>query len=130
MRMKINWDAMGIGTSIACAIHCAFLPLFLNSLPLFGINLIDHLGFEIFMIVLAFVIGAYSLYHGYLKHHHSFLPLIIFCCGFAFLVLKQFFVQYETWLLIPAVIGIIAAHVMNYRSCRVHDHAHREDCDH
>jgi hypothetical protein len=130
MRLKINWDLMGIGTSLACAIHCALLPLFLNSLPIFGVNLIENLGFEIAMIALAFIIGAYSLYHGYLKHHHSLLPLVVFSSGFVFLVLKQFFIEYESWLLIPAVILIISAHIMNYRSCRVHNHAHREDCDH
>src|SRR5215210_8843187 len=71
---KINWDALGIVTSIACAIHCALLPLLLTSLPLFGINIINNLSFELFMILLAFCIGAYSLFHGWKKHHHSWLP--------------------------------------------------------
>jgi hypothetical protein len=44
--------------------------------------------------------------------------------------LKLFFAHYETWLLVPAVILIIAAHFTNYRACRVHNHAHSEDCDH
>jgi len=127
---KINWDALGISTSIACAIHCALLPLFLTSLPLFGINIIHNVFFEAGMILLAFCIGAYSLYHGYRRHHHSSLPLILFSCGMAFLIFKQFFHAYENWLLIPAVILIISAHVLNYRSCRVHDHAHSDDCNH
>ena len=130
MRFRINWDIMGVGTSLACAIHCALLPLFLNSLPLFGVNLIDHTGFEIAMIALAFAIGSYSLYHGWLKHHHSLLPLAIFSAGFTCLVLKQFFVEYHTWLLIPAITLIITAHILNFRYCRVHNHAHSDDCDH
>ncbi len=130
MKLKVNWDVLGIGTSLACAIHCALLPLFLNSLPLFGLNIIHNVFFEIVMIVLAFSIGSYSLYHGYKKHHHSFLPLAIFLSGFIFLVSKQFFVQYETWLLIPAVVLIVAAHLLNFKFCRVHNHAHRDDCDH
>ena len=65
MKFRINWDALGISASIACAIHCALLPLILSSLPLFGINIIHHLGFEIGMIALAFAIGSYSMYHGY-----------------------------------------------------------------
>src|SRR5690606_40050229 len=36
MGRKLNLDIVGIGASLACAIHCAILPLFLNSLPLFG----------------------------------------------------------------------------------------------
>ena len=42
MKLKINWDALGIGASLACAIHCALLPLFLSSLPLFGTNIINN----------------------------------------------------------------------------------------
>ena len=127
---RINWDTLGITTSLACAIHCALLPLFLTSLPLFGVNIIHNSFFEAGMILLAFCIGSYSLYHGYRKHHHSLIPLIIFATGIVLLVLKQFFIQYETWLLIPAVTFIILAHLLNYRSCRVHNHAHTDDCDH
>lgn len=130
MKFKINWDALGIGASLACAIHCALLPLFLSSLPLFGVNIIHNTGFEVGMIVLAFCIGSYSLYHGFKKHHHSWTPLLLFTIGFIFLVVKQFFIHYVTWLLIPAVFFIVTAHLINYRSCRVHDHAHADDCDH
>jgi hypothetical protein len=130
MNFKINWDALGIATSLACAIHCALLPLIFTSLPVFGVNVIENPGFEISMVVLAFAIGFYSLYHGYKKHHHTVLPIIIFTSGFIFLILKLFFIEYENWLLIPAVIGIITAHIINYRSCRVHNHAHSEDCRH
>ena len=130
MKLKINWDAMGIGASLACAIHCALLPLFLSSLPLFGINIIHHTGFEIGMILLALAVGTFSLWHGYRKHHHSFVPLSLFFTGFIFLVLKQFFIQYDNWLLIPAVLFIITAHYLNFRFCRVHNHAHTNDCNH
>jgi len=130
MKFNINWDALGIGASLACAIHCAVLPLLLSSLPLFGVNIIHNTGFEIGMILLALCIGSYSLYHGYKKHHHSFLPLSLFFTGIIFLVFKQFFIRYESWLLIPAVVLIITAHLLNYRSCRVHNHAHSDDCDH
>jgi MerC mercury resistance protein len=130
MKYKANWDAIGITTSLACAVHCALLPLFLTSMPLFGFNIINNTIFEAGMILLAFCIGSYSLYHGYRKHHHSPVPLALFSFGIILLVLKQFFIQYETWLLIPAVVFIILAHVLNFRFCRVHNHAHSDDCDH
>ena len=130
MSVKINWDALGITTSLACAIHCALLPLLFTSLPVFGFNIVENIRFEIFMVVLAFAIGIYSLYHGYRRHHHSFTPMVIFSAGFLFLVLKLFLVQYENWLLVPAVLGIVTAHIINYKSCRVHNHAHKEDCNH
>ena len=130
MSFRINWDAIGITTSLACAIHCAVLPTILSTLPVFGINLVDNVAFEYFMIFLALVIGAYSLWHGYRKHHHTFTPLIIFCFGILLLFAKQLWHSYQFWLLPIAVILIITAHLMNYRSCRVHNHAHSDDCNH
>ncbi|MFC0774318.1 MerC domain-containing protein [Terrimonas alba] len=130
MKPGINWDAIGITMSVACAIHCAILPLFFSFLPLFGVNIIHNLAFEAGMVLLAFAIGAYSLYHGFKRHHHSKLPFILFSAGIVLLALKLFFIHYETWLLIPAVILIVSAHLFNYRFCRVHNHAHADDCNH
>jgi len=129
MKPKINWDALGITTSILCAIHCAILPLFLVTLPLFGINIVDNVVFEIGMIVLAFGIGCYALWHGYKWHHHNRLPLVLFCVGMICLILKQIFIEYHIILLIPAVIGLVAAHWFNYKLCRRHNHAHADDCN-
>jgi len=127
---KINWDALGITASLACAIHCALLPLFLTSLPLFGVNIIHNQVFEYGMIVLSFFIGAFSLYHGYKKHHHSFKPLFIFSFGMILLLAKQYWHQHEVMLLIPAVVCIVLGHLINYRACQIHNHAHTEDCNH
>jgi hypothetical protein len=118
MNLKINWDGLGVFTSLACAIHCAILPLLATSLPLFGINIIHNGYFEWSMISIAFFVGSYSLYHGYIKHHQSFIPILIFSIGFAFLVAKQFFSTIEIVLLIPAVLLIISAHFVNYRLCQ------------
>lgn len=118
MNLKLNWDGLGIITSLACAIHCAILPLVVTSLPLFGINIIHNLFFEWAMIGLAFAVGIYSLLHGYQKHHRSMLPLLVFFAGFLFLVTKQFFHAFELIFLVPAVLLIVGAHLMNYRYCR------------
>jgi MerC mercury resistance protein len=130
MTKKINWDAIGIATSIACAIHCALLPLILTSLPLFGVNIINNLPFEFCMILLAFCVGAYALYHGWKKHHHRWVPLIIFCGGMFLLFCKQIWYSDELFFLIPAVIFIVSAHYLNFRFCRSYNHAHQDDCDH
>lgn len=130
MGFKVNWDALGITASLACAIHCAILPLFLSSLPVFGIEIIENKLFEYAMILLAFLIGAYSLLHGYLRHHHRFLPIGLFVLGFIFLLLKQFFHAWEYWLLAIAVLGIISAHLLNFRLCRKANHCHTSDCNH
>lgn len=115
MKKRINWDALGIGASLACAIHCALLPLILTSLPIFGINIIENKGFEYLMIGLAFVIGAYALWHGYQKHHRQWLPLAIFSVGIIFLFAKEIWHKHAILLLIPAVIFIVGAHYYNFR---------------
>ncbi len=130
MRIKINWDALGITASLACAIHCALLPLFLSSLPLFGINIIENRAFEYGMIALAFAVGAKSLYHGHQKHHHSSIPLLLFSFGIACLLAKMYWHDWRNVFLVPAVICIVSAHIVNFRLCRQHNHAHKDDCDH
>lgn len=130
MQFKINWDALGIGASLACAIHCAVLPLLMSSLPLFGINIIHNPFFEWGMILLALLIGSATLYHGFKKHHHSPLPFLLFFSGISLIMMKQFLPQIEYWLLVPGVMGIISAHLLNFRFCRIHNHAHRDDCNH
>jgi len=130
MNLKINWDALGITASVACAIHCAILPLFLTSLPVFGFEIIDNHFFEYFMIFLAFCIGAFALFHGWKKHHHSLLPLIIFSTGIIFLFAKQMWHQYQLWFLLPAVLLVVTAHYINYQLCRKAKHCHVHDCNH
>lgn len=119
MAIKINWDALGITTSVACAIHCAVLPLVATSLPVFGINIIHNSLFEYSMIALAFFIGVYSLLHGYRKHHHNSVPLILFSTGILLLLAKQIWHGWEVWFLVPAVVGVVAAHYLNYRLYRL-----------
>ena len=127
---KINYDALGITASLACAIHCAVLPLLMTSLPVFGINIINNYFFEYGMISLAFVIGIFALYHGYKEHHHRPFPILLFSGGISFLLLKEWFQQYHIWLLIPAVLLIVLAHYLNYRLCRKAAHCHADDCSH
>jgi hypothetical protein len=128
MKLKINWDAMGIAMSVACAIHCAILPIVLTSLPILGVNIIHNDFFEWSMIGVAFIVGATALLHGYSKHHRSLIPIAIFSAGFSFLILKQFIPPLEYWFLAAAVILIVTAHFYNYKICdrskysTVHEH--------
>jgi uncharacterized membrane protein YoaK (UPF0700 family) len=130
VKFKINWDAFGIAASVACAIHCAVLPLILSSLPLFGINIIENQGFEFLMIALAFIVGVYSLYHGRKKHHHSYYPMVLFAAGISLLFIKSMLHSHSLMLLLPAVSLVVIAHYLNYKLCRVHNHAHADDCNH
>lgn len=130
MNVKINWDAVGITTSVACAIHCALLPLLLTSLPIFGVEILNNNLFECFMIFTAFVIGVASLYHGWKKHHHRASPILIFTAGISFLFAKQIWHQWHLYFLVPAVLLIVSAHYFNFRFCKQANHCHDTDCSH
>jgi hypothetical protein len=115
---KINWDALGITTSIACAIHCALLPLVFASLPVLGINIIHNPGFECGMIGLAFGIGTGALLHGFRRHHRRLGPWLLFSGGILLLLAKQVWHQHELRFLPFAVILIVSAHILNFRLSR------------
>lgn len=115
MKVKLNKDVLGIGASIACAIHCAVLPLFLSSFSLLGVNIIHNSLFESGMIALAFVLGILALRHGFVRHHRSYVPFMLFSAGMLFLFAKQYWHSYELLLLPFAVILIVTAHICNIR---------------
>ncbi len=93
-------------------------------------NIIDNEGFEYFMILLAFCIGTYSLWHSYRKHHHRYTPFLVFSLGILLLIAKQLWHEHQYWILPIAILSIVGAHLINYKACRVHNHAHSDDCNH
>src|SRR5216683_4827137 len=115
---QISADFIGIGASIACAVHCAVLPLFLSGLSVFGVNIIHNFWFETGMIGLAFTVGTLSLRHGFRRHHRSPVPFLLFTGGMLFLFAKQYWHNYELLLLPFALILIVSAHVSNFRFTR------------
>jgi len=129
---KINLDGLGIATSLACAIHCAVLPLFFSSLPLLGINILENHVFELGMIGLAFIIGTSALWHGFRRHHKLIWPLLLFATGIGLLATKELSHQSHAWYwVLPAVICIVSAHILNYFLCRRAKSCHVEaGCNH
>ena len=72
---KINYDALGIAASVACAIHCAVLPLVITSLPILGINIINNFWFEIFYIENIYTILLVTEYYVEIVTFHVFVSL-------------------------------------------------------
>ncbi|MFY7879791.1 MAG: MerC domain-containing protein [Lacibacter sp.] len=132
MNFRINWEGLGIAASVACAIHCALMPLFISSLPLFGVNLVHNPLLELLLLGLAFGIGISTLWHGYKKHHHRIITLLSFSVGIALFVAHQFVhIPHATLILIvPGIAAILTAHFLNHRYCRAAKHCHTDDCNH
>lgn len=132
MNFRINWQALGVAASVACAIHCAMMPLLITALPLIGSGFFASKLFEALLLFFAFVIGVYGLSHGYRKHHHRLVPLVVFSTGMVLFGLHQWFsFTLAGWLLmISGSAFILLAHVLNFRLCRKANHCHASDCNH
>jgi hypothetical protein len=118
MFSKVNWDALGVTASVACAIHCAVLPIILVSLPVLGVNILHNAVFEYGMIGLAFLIGTKAFWHGFTRHHRRLVPWLIFMGGMTLLIAKEIWSGVELVLLPFAVLLIVGGHLLNYRWCR------------
>jgi hypothetical protein len=117
---KWNLDALGIGASLICAVHCVLLPLIIAALPLLGLEVLENETLEYLLMALSFMIGYGALYRGYRRHHRHVKPLLVFTVGFAGLLAGHFFSP-EGWepFVIAAGAGLIVwAHLMNIRQCR------------
>ena len=73
-------DRAGMAASIACAIHCAALPLILMALPALGLAWLDSEWVDWAMVLLAAVI-AYRAHRGGLVLHKKCLPLGVVALG-------------------------------------------------
>lgn len=112
--IKLNFDKLGIATSVACAVHCTLLPLLVAVLPFLDVPGLEHPALEWSFIGLALIFGTFSMLHGYRRHHGKLLPLSLFSIGFVCLLLNQLSEEAYVFLLIPASAGfIISGHVLN-----------------
>lgn len=108
-------DQLGITASVACAIHCAALPLIITALPLVGLEFLANIWVELSMICLSVFIGVYSLSRSYPKHKRT-LPVLILVSGFACIGLGHLAFEQIEFLLVPAGGFIIAAaHLLNWK---------------
>ncbi len=118
---RLNLDALGIGASLLCAVHCALLPLLMTAIPLFGTSFTGHGLGEYILLGTSFVIGCVALGRGYFYRHQRILPLLLFSLGFVILVAGHFIPAIHDWELLMIAIGavaIIVAHWLNIRHCR------------
>lgn len=118
-------DRIGIGASLACAIHCILFPLLFSTLPLFGFEIMKNWKIEVSMVVISFVAGSWALYHGYKKHHHYLWPLLVFSIGLSLIIAGNF--MNRQWIeMVLKFFGagsIITAHIYNLkynRQCNLH----------
>jgi len=115
-------DHLGVMASVACAIHCAALPLVITALPLLGLEFLANIWVEIVMICLSLLIGIWSLGSSYPKHR-KILPVVILLAGFLLIGTGHFVLEDFEAVLIPlGGFTIAAAHLVNWKYSRVCKH--------
>ncbi|MBS0026101.1 MerC domain-containing protein [Chitinophaga sp. 22321] len=118
---RVSLDAIGIGASLACAVHCALLPLLITILPLLGSNMLENVALEYGLLSFSFLVGCFSLGRGYFRYHRRVAPLLLFVLGFALLLGGHFGIAGGYWepaIIFAGAVGVTGAHILNIRRCK------------
>jgi hypothetical protein len=109
-------EKIGVLLSIACAVHCLTLPIFLFFAPYLASSFAFSSNLEWILVISSFVLAAFILVLDYRKHHQ---PLPLYFLGLGFMIKGLDMVlanQSYAWLfgiLLGAVISI--AYWVNYK---------------
>ena len=115
-------DRFGTTASLACAIHCALMPLVITLLPLIGLSFLADERVEWGLLALSAAVGTSSLCLGF-REHKSRRALTILSVGIGLVTLGRILETRHLGLWgVPAVVlgGVIiaGAHLLNRYLCQ------------
>ena len=121
-------DNIGITASTLCAVHCALVPVLFTSLPLLGLGFLANAWVEWSMIILALMIGIYSIGLSYLRIHRQLQPLLLLAAGFTVIMLGHAFINGWAEAVIVPLGGLLiaTAHFVNYKCSGACRHTNRK----
>jgi hypothetical protein len=121
-------DNIGMTASTLCAVHCALVPVLFTSLPLLGLGFLANAWVEWGMIVLALLIGVYSIGLSYLRIHRQLLPLALLSAGFMAIILGHAFTNGWAEAVVVPMGGLLiaTAHFVNYKCSGACKHNNRK----
>ena len=118
---QIDLDKAGAAASLACAVHCAVMPLVITLLPLLGLSFLADERMEWALLGLSALLGSSSLCLGYREHRQS-RALLVLSLGLTALVTGR--ILEERHFEVAGVIGVVlggctvaTAHFVNRRLC-------------
>ncbi|PSL23766.1 MerC domain-containing protein [Chitinophaga ginsengisoli] len=117
---QVKWDAIGIGASLACAVHCVLLPVIFTTFSLFGVEILENVFLEVLTVLVSMTAGGWAIWRGYIRLHRQKAVLVYFATGLLLMVAGNFVsaVSLEMGLKIIGAILVITAHIKNWRGCR------------
>jgi len=119
-KYQVKWDAIGIGASLACAIHCVLLPVIFTTITLSGIEILENPYLEGLTLLVSMSVGGWAIWRGYRKLHHQKNLLIYFFTGLMLMITGNFvtYMPAEMSLKIIGALLLITAHIKNLRACK------------
>ncbi|HEY0272161.1 MAG TPA: MerC domain-containing protein [Chitinophaga sp.] len=114
---KINPDAVGIGASLVCAVHCIVLPILFTSLPLFGVEVLENMYLEAATILVSMSVGVWVLWRSYRHGHITGFLVFCFIVGLGLVIAGNFMhtTTGEVLLKFAGAAVIITVHAINWR---------------
>lgn len=123
---KGRWDKVGFFLSLACAVHCASMPLLIAVIPLIGAGFLHNPVVEMALISTTVLIAGSILIKDYVQIHKNFTPIGLLLLGI-FAKLSGIFIfghQYEPVVITSGAAFILLAYIANWRLRAIH----RTDC--
>jgi hypothetical protein len=123
MRSGADWiEALGVGATVACLIHCLALPLLLTATPVLAVSIPLPASFHVVALLLAIPATGGALYAGYRRHRLA-LPMVAGGAGLVLLTVAALSFHghpLETVLTVIGSLAIAGAHAANWRFRRSH----------
>lgn len=118
-RLQRTGDRVGVWASVACAVHCALLPVALALVPTLGLGAFALVDIDQAFVVFATVLGVTTLTLGY-RRHRGFAAWALLLAGLALVWANTFTALHDhsVWHAVMMTGGgllIAAAHLMNLR---------------
>lgn len=128
-RRRKYLDTAAVFLSGVCMLHCLGLPIALTILPIVNVTLVDESTFHLLMVAVILPVSVIALTIG-CRQHKDKLTLILGSVGLVILTITAIFGHNLLGLtgerIVTSLGGLIlaAAHIQNYRCCRIDDCAH------
>ena len=116
-------DKSAFGLSMACALHCLFMPLFVAFYPSIFPPEVKSEFIHFFLLLVIVPVSLFALRQGFLKHKSRLIFLLgisgLFCLCAAYLLAHDFLGEIgETGFTLLGSVLLVFAHMKNYLVCR------------
>ncbi|MDW3192931.1 MAG: MerC domain-containing protein [Cytophagales bacterium] len=110
---------------------CIALPFLLTFAPLAGLEVLENPWIEFSFIAASFAIAISSLSHGYKKHHHK--PLSLIVAGLGFLMISAGQLIHSEALEVPLMAAggslVAIAHLINWKHIQQSEVEYPDCCE-